>query len=260
MQPKKSLGQHWLSDQTILDAICDAADIHAGDVVLEIGPGTGELTARLLARKAEVVALEIDTALFDHLNKRFARHPSTEFFLQEGDIRTYDLDNMPDEYKIVANIPYYLTAFLMRILTSESTHKPVIAALLVQKEVAERITAQPGNMSILSVATQFYWEVTLGVVVPAKLFAPPPKVDSQVLILNKRTEPMFSGIDSKRFFQIVKSGFSNRRKTLGNSLAGGLRIDKSAIRATLESAGINPGIRAQELSLREWYQIYKAAG
>lgn len=255
---KKSLGQHWLSDKAVLDAMCDAAEVKSGDAVLEIGPGTGELTARLLERKVEVLALEIDTSLFSQLNKRFSNYTSTEFFLQEGDIRTYDFGNMPDEFKIVANIPYYLTAYLMRLLTDESTHKPSIAALLVQKEVAERVTAKPGDMSILSVAVQFYWEAMVGMVVPAKLFIPPPKVDSQILILKRRKQPLLSDVESQPFFRTVKAGFSNRRKTLANSLAGGLRLEKDTVRSLLASVGINPNTRAQELSLEQWQQVHQS--
>jgi 16S rRNA (adenine1518-N6/adenine1519-N6)-dimethyltransferase len=256
-ETKKSLGQHWLHDTESLEAICDAAGVHAGDVTLEIGPGTGELTARLLERGAEVVALEIDQNLLLGLRARFASYDANRFFLQEGDIRTYDLGNMPENYKIVANIPYYLTNHLLRILT-ETAHPPERTALLVQKEVAERVAAQPGDMSIISVAAQLHFEVSKGWLVPAKLFTPPPKVDSQVLILKKRQAPLFPNLDSKRFFQIVKAGFAGRRKTLSNSLSAGLHLSKEATNERLQKAGINPGLRAQALSLEDWNVLYKA--
>lgn len=253
---KKSLGQHWLHDNASLEAMCDAADIAAGDVVLEIGPGTGTLTERLLARGAEVIALEYDTSLTEGLAQKFGHLPASRFFIQEGDIRTYDLNNLPDNYKIVANIPYYLSANLLRILT-ESKHKPSVAALLVQKEVAERVAAKPGSMSFISVAVQFYYDAKLGAEVPARLFTPPPKVDSKILVLNKRATPLFS-LDEKMFFRIIKAGFSNRRKTLLNSLSAGLRVGKAEIKDYLKVAGINPQSRPQELSLDEWHSVFSS--
>ncbi|CAN5607211.1 16S rRNA (adenine(1518)-N(6)/adenine(1519)-N(6))-dimethyltransferaseRsmA [soil metagenome] len=253
---KKSLGQHWLTDAASLEAICDAAAVVRGDVVLEIGPGTGELTAKLLERGAEVTALEIDVSLKPGLEKRFAKYNSTEFYFQEGDIRTYDLSNMPDNYKIVANIPYYLSAYLLRLLT-ESLHKPKRAALLLQKEVAERVAAEPGDMSVISVASQLFYEVYKGWIVPAKLFTPAPKVDSRVLILQRREKPLFDIYDHKAFFRIVKSGFSARRKTLLNSLSGGLRLDKPVTEKWLIDAGVNPADRPQDLSIADWHRLYR---
>ncbi len=256
--PKKSLGQHWLSDKESLEAICDAAGVHAGDVVLEIGPGTGELTTHLLERGAEVVALEIDLSLKPGLENRFRAYPSSQFSFEEGDIRTYDLSRMPPNYKIVANIPYYLTAHLLRLLT-DTPLKPARAALLVQKEVAQRVAAEAGDMSFISVSTQLFYEVNLGWQVPARLFTPPPKVDSQVLILKLRDKPLFDELDVKQFFRITKAGFSARRKTLLNSLSGGLRLEKSVVDEMCAKAGVNPRSRPQELKLEDWYELYKAA-
>lgn len=253
-EAKKSLGQHWLTDVSALDAICDAADIKAGEIVLEIGPGTGTLTDRLIERGAEVVALEFDRELIRDLRKKYQNIPSVA--IQEGDIRTYDFGTLPNGYKIVANIPYYLTSQLIRLI-SESSNPPQTAVLLIQKEVAERVAAGQGSMSLLSVSAQFYWNVTLGREVPAHLFTPPPKVDSQVLILTRRAKPRFD-VDEKLFFQMVKAGFAARRKTLLNSLAGGLRREKADIEAVLKSAAIDPGLRAQALSLEDWYRLYQA--
>jgi 16S rRNA (adenine1518-N6/adenine1519-N6)-dimethyltransferase len=130
---------------------------------------------------------------------------------------------------------------------------------LVQKEVAERVAAGPGEMSLLSVSAQFYWDVSTGREVAAELFTPPPKVDSQILILKRRAEPLFSGVDIQVFFQIVKAGFSSRRKTLLNSLSGGLRITKAQAGELLAGAGIDPKLRPQSLSLPHWHALYKAA-
>lgn len=253
--PKKSLGQHWLHDAAALNAVCAAAEVKNGEVVLEIGPGTGTLTDKLLEHSAEVVALEVDEDLIKRLNAKYQGRPSHEIVIQSGDIRTYDFSALANDYKIVANIPYYLTAYLLRRLTGEQAHKPSVAALLVQKEVAERVAAGPGSMSLVAVATQFYYEVSLGQVVPAQLFTPPPKVDSQILVLKQRPEPLFPDIDSKKFFHIVKAGFSQRRKTLENSLSAGLHISKDQAKQMLEHAGIVPSTRPQNLSLEDWRKL-----
>lgn len=253
---KKSLGQHWLNDKMILQDICDFAEISAGDVVLEIGPGTGTLTDQLIKTGAEVIALEYDPERAADLRKKYANHASTQIFIQEGDIRTYDFGNLL-EYKIVANIPYYVTAYLLRRLTETNAHKPISATLLVQKEVAERLAAAPGDLSISAIAVQFFYEVELGTVVGPEYFTPPPKVDSQVVKLTKREQPLFD-VDQKVFFRIVKAGFSEKRKKLRSSLSGGLRLSKPEAEALLQKAGIDPNKRAQELSLDEWRQLYTA--
>jgi len=250
--PKKSLGQHWLNDDVSLEAMSAAADIQRGDTVLEIGPGTGTLTRVLLEKGASVVAVELDERLADELKREFA---AADFRLHMTSILEFDLTTLPAGYKLVANIPYYLTSKLLRTL-SDSTNPPSQAAVLIQKEVAQRVTAAAGSTSLLSVATQFYWHTSLGAEVPAHLFTPPPKVDSQILILKRRSEPLFS-VDEGVFFRVVKAGFSARRKKLISSLAGGLRCDKSHIKLLLERAGIDANKRAQMLSLDEWYALYQ---
>lgn len=254
--PKKSLGQHWLHDLASLEAMAEAAEVKMGDAVLEIGPGLGTLTEVLLDQGAEVTALEFDQELIPGLEARFRDYQSGRFWLEEGDVRTYDFSNMPEGYKVVANIPYYLTANLMRILTDPKTSRPAAAALLMQKEVAERIAAEPGDMSVLAVAAQFYYEVSLGREVPAMLFTPPPKVDSRILILKSRPEPLFPDVEPAKFFRLAKAGFSQRRKTLLNSLSAGMQLDKVQVKLICESVDVDPGRRAQTLSLEEWYNIY----
>jgi 16S rRNA (adenine1518-N6/adenine1519-N6)-dimethyltransferase len=175
----------------------------------------------------------------------------------EGDILSLNLQELPAGYKVVANIPYYLTSNLIRVLC-ESTNPFSSAALLIQKEVAERVVANPGQMSLLSVSAQYYCQVLLGAFVPAKLFTPPPKVDSQVLELQFRENPLFTDVDAKEFFRLVRAGFSQKRKTLLNSLSAGLDILKPEAMAALDAAGIEPKTRAQALSLNQWYNLYKA--
>ena len=253
---KKALGQHWLEDAASLEAMCDAAEVQMDDQVLEIGPGKGSLTRRLLARDAEVLAIEYDGSLARALRQNFLNDADARIRVEEADIRTYDFGTLPPDYKIVANIPYYLSAYLFRLLT-ETPNKPTVAALLVQKEVAERVCALPGQMSLLSVVMQYYYQCDLGPVVPARLFTPPPKVDSQVLQLLRRSELLFDGVVEKDYFRLVKAGFSNRRKTLLNSLAAGLRRDKTDIQEKLQRAGLRPMSRPQELGMGQWYQLYR---
>jgi 16S rRNA (adenine1518-N6/adenine1519-N6)-dimethyltransferase len=249
--PKKSLGQHWLHDEKTLQSIVDAAEVQSGDIVLEVGPGLGTLTRQLLTRGAKVTAVEFD----ENLAKLLQESPLGEdLTVVHDDILRFDFTQMEPGYKVVANIPYYLTSNLIRLMC-ESPSQFSQAAILIQKEVAERVAAEPGSMSILSVSTQYYCEVGLGPVVRAELFTPPPKVDSQVLILNARPDPLFSDVDTKHFFRIVKAGFSQKRKTLQNALSGGLAISKEDAKQLLDSAGIAPTQRAQALSLSQWHDL-----
>ncbi len=255
--PKKSLGQHWLHDSATLERICDSANVQAGDAVLEIGPGLGTLTRKLLARGANVTAVEFDRMLAVMLQNKVwdGCPPDASLTVIQDDILSFDLRQLPVDYKVVANIPYYLTSNLIRVLC-ESTNPFSSAALLIQKEVAERVVAQPGQMSLLSVSAQYYCEVSLGVSVPRVLFTPPPKVDSQVLELKFRENLLFTDVDAKQFFRIVRAGFSQKRKTLLNSLSAGLSLPKDETRKLLEQADITPNTRAQALSLDQWHKLY----
>ncbi|HZM64276.1 MAG TPA: 16S rRNA (adenine(1518)-N(6)/adenine(1519)-N(6))-dimethyltransferase RsmA [Candidatus Saccharimonadales bacterium] len=250
--PKKSLGQHWLQDGASLQAMCDGVQLGPDDTVLEIGPGLGTLTKQLAARAKEVIAVEFDHGLAQKLP---ARVSSQNLMIIEQDILRFDLTRLPANYKVAANIPYYLTSNLLRVLCESRNHFSK-AALLVQKEVAERVCAQPGGMSLLSVSVQFYCQADLGAVVPARLFTPPPKVDSQILLLAYRGKPLFPNVDTKVFFRIVKAGFAQRRKTLLNSLSAGLHLSRGETTAALEHAAILPTIRAQNLSLDQWHALY----
>jgi 16S rRNA (adenine1518-N6/adenine1519-N6)-dimethyltransferase len=249
-ETKKALGQHWLNDDTSLDQICQSADISPGDHVLEVGPGQGSLTAKLLTAGAVVTAVELDDDLIGPLTRRFT---GQQVAIVHNNILKFDLSSLPKGYKVIANIPYYLTSKLIRMLT-ESVNPFQEAVLLVQKEVAERVAAAPGKMSALSVATQFYCNVGLGPVITAQKFTPPPKIDSQLLLLN------FTGAkfacDTKLFFQLVHAGFGERRKKLSNSLSGGLHMPKSDAEALLQTANLSTNIRAQELTLEEWGRLY----
>jgi len=256
--PKKSLGQHWLTDYTSLQAMLDASQVQPTDTILEVGPGLGSLTELLVHAADNVVAVEFDSDLARGLP---ARVPEDNLRVVNQDILRFDLTSLPPDYKVVANIPYYLTSKLVRVL-SESPNPPLVATLLVQKEVAERLAAKPGNLSILGVTAQYYFEVSLSIVVKAELFTPPPKVDSQIVVLRRRTAPLFAAgepFDVKAFFRVVKAGFGARRKTLLNSLSGGLHLSKPEAAELLTRAGIDPGLRAQNLSLEQWHSVYLAS-
>ena len=254
MTPKKSLGQHWLHDLDVLQAMCDAGEVSKDDTVVEIGPGLGTLTELLVEQAKEVVAVEYDKELFVGLRKSMVRK---NLDIVNDDCLTFDYSKMPAGYKVVANIPYYLTSNLLRVL-SESPNPPAVIALLIQKEVAERVAAKPGDMSILSVTTQYYYQASLDMVVPAELFTPPPNVDSQIIKLVRRATPLFGDLDVPQYFRLVKAGFAQRRKKLRSSLSAGLHIEKSEVEKLLDQAGIDPNARPQELSLEQWHALYSA--
>ncbi len=249
--PNKSLGQHWLHDREVLAHIADCAELNETDTVLEIGPGLGTLTSELLRRSQKVMAVEFDAELARKLPGQF---PGKNLEVIESDILSFDLSSLPAGYKVVANVPYYITSKIIQLLMT-ADNKPSASVLLVQKEVAQRLAAKPGDMSILAISAQLFADVTLGDVVPAEFFTPPPKVDSQVVILKTRTQPFLNDISEKEFFRAVKAGFSAKRKKLRSSLAGGLNIDKDQAEILLANAAISPDARAESLSLDDWARL-----
>jgi len=252
--PNKSLGQHWLNDADSLNQIASNAEITSTDLVLEVGPGLGSLTEVLSSRAQEVWAIELDPDLINHLEIKFK---NTNVQVLPGDILKYNLNDIKAPYKIVANLPYYLTSHFIQII-SESDNPPTIATLLIQKEVAERIAAEPGKKSLLSVTAQYYWEANLSEVIKANLFTPPPKVDSQIIKLTRKQTLLLDPDETKLYFRIVKAGFSQKRKTLLNSLSAGLKLDRDQTAKLLADAQIDQNYRAQKLSLELWLKLYQA--
>ncbi len=250
-EPKKRLGQHWLNDTASLEAIAAAADLSSSDTVLEVGPGLGSLTDYLASSAKKVVAVELDDDLIARLKQRFI---DTNVELEHASILDFDLTKLPAGYKVVANIPYYLTGKLVRQLMT-SSNPPAVAVLLVQKEVAERITAEAGSMSILSVSVQFYAKAEALDIIDRSLFTPPPQVDSQIVRITRFEQPILA-VNEPKFFRLVKAGFGERRKKLRSSLAGGLALDKADVDAALSAANISDTARAQELSLSNWEALY----
>ena len=262
LKNNKSLGQHWLRDRVVLDEIAEEAEIKNGDFVLEIGPGLGTLTSSLLkfaGKDGEILSIEFDENLAKKLPAQF---PGKNLTVKNTDFLDFDLSKLPKNYKVAANVPYYITSKIVeKLLTSEN--KPSIAALLVQKEVAERICAKSGDLSILSIASQIYADCELGQFVPRELFTPPPKVDSQVVILKILekhklecfNEQINTKISEKQFFRIVKAGFTARRKKILKALSANLALSKEQTIEILVQAKVSPDARAQELTIENWLEI-----
>lgn len=249
----KSLGQHWLRDRDVLAHIADQAAITSDDTVLEIGPGLGTLTSELLRRAGKVIAIEFDSELARKLPAQF---PGKNLEVINGDILAFDFSTLPVGYKVVANIPYYITSKIVQQLMT-ADNKPAIAVLLVQREVAQRLASKPGQMSILAISAQIFADVSLGDIVKAQMFTPPPKVDSQVVILQTRQSPFLTDVNEADFFKVVKAGFSAKRKKLRSSLSGGLKLPKAQVELLLNQAQINPDDRAEALSLDDWVRLVK---
>ncbi len=257
LRPKKSLGQNFLVDPVALERVVSAAEVLPQETVLEIGAGLGSLTLKLAESVRRVVAVEIDRQLFPILRETLSAARNID--LRQGDILEMDpgeLIGEPD-YLVVANIPYYITSAVIRHLL-EARHKPRRIVLTVQREVAQRITAGPGEMSLLALSVQVYGKAVIAARIPAGAFYPPPNVDSAVVRVDLYDEPAVPSESLDTFFRLIKAGFSQRRKTLRNTLSAGLRIPAAEIVGTLESCGINPQRRAETLSLEEWGKLVQA--
>jgi 16S rRNA (adenine1518-N6/adenine1519-N6)-dimethyltransferase len=274
IRPKKGLGQNFLVDPAHRARIVTAAELTRDDTVLEIGPGPGVLTELIAEQAGRVIAVELDDRLIPFLRNRFANQPHVS--IVHADILKVDVGALMSEsanqrisesanyesrtthhvsritnYKVVANLPYYLTSAVIRQLL-ESTPPPERLVLTVQREVAERMVAAPPEMSLLALGVQFYCTGQIVEKIPAGAFYPVPKVDSAVVRLDRRPESAAPGVTSEAFFRVAKAGFSQPRKQLRNSLAAGLRFAPAAAEAWLTAAGIDPQRRAETLTLAEW--------
>ena len=251
MPTKKSLGQHWLKDKEVLASIASEANLQSCDTVLEIGPGLGTLTSHLLKGSEQVVAVELDADLARKLPGQF---PGKNLQVFNEDILDFDLSILPAGYKVVANVPYYITSKIIQKLMTDS-NPPSVVVVLIQKEVAERLVAADGDLSILAISAAIFAEAKLGPVVPAAFFTPPPKVDSQVVVLIRRNKPLVSTADQTDFFRVVKAGFSSKRKKIKTSLAGGLGVSKECVGKILVAADISPDVRAENLTIQQWIRL-----
>jgi len=262
LKAKKSLGQNFLQDEAVIDGILAIADLNIEDRVFEIGPGLGALTEHLLARARSVTAIELDHDLILRLGEIFK--DSKGLSLLEGNILEMDLGDylQPAEfedgkYKIVANIPYYITAPIIRLILSLPV-RPERIVLMVQEAVADRLVAPPGGMSLLSLMAQYYADVTKELFVPKSAFSPEPKVDSAVIRLSPKRR--FSLEADRGLFRVARAGFAARRKTLANNLSSSFRIPRKEIEVVLSSLGLHPLVRAQELSVEDWVALADRVG
>ncbi len=254
LHPNKTLGQNFLLDESVLRKVVEAADITPQDVVLEVGPGLGSLTRQLAQYARLVVAVEIDLDLVPALVE--VLRPFSNVNLIRGDILSLNLAKLvtqPD-YLVVANIPYNITSALLRHLLEANT-PPRRLVLTIQQEVAERICASPGEMSILSLSVQVYGQPEITSLIPAAAFYPPPQVDSAIMRVERYPAPLIPSAQLDVFFRLVKAGFSQKRKTLRNALSAGLHLSPKSAQALLQSAQIDPMRRAESLSLDEWHLL-----
>lgn len=251
--PRKELGQNFLADKNILRKLVDAAQVGASDTVLEIGAGLGHLTRVLAETGTHIVSVELDRQLFKNLQVEFAQTPNV--MVLEGDV----LQNPPREwlaqaqlappYRVVANIPYYITSPILRYLL-EAAPPPSRIVLMTQREVAQQIIAKPPHATLLGVSVQFYGAPRIVANVPAGAFYPRPKVDSAIVRIDV-TDPAPT-VDTRHFFRVVRAGFGAKRKQLHNALAGGLQISTAEVGRALLRAKIDPSRRAETLTIAEW--------
>lgn len=260
-RPKKRLGQHFLIDEYALGRIISAAELGSADVIIEVGPGLGTLTKELAKLAAKVIAVEIDAKLVSTLRKKMS--PFRNVKIIHGDMlritpkQLLEAEAVDDRsYKVIANLPYYITSPLLRHFL-EASPKPSMMVVMVQKEVGEAIAAIPGKMSLLSIRVQFYSKPTIIAYVPAESFYPPPKVDSVILRLDVYHQPPIKVSDVSGFFDIISCGFSSRRKQLRNSLAQSLQMSPSEVALLLGKIGIDVKRRAETLSLEEWKRLWE---
>jgi len=268
LKARKGLGQHFLIDQEVLGHITSAAELTPADVILEIGPGLGVLTAELARQSGWVIAIELDSKLAAILKQTLAPFDNVaivnkdilqvepEALLQEQEAGFPPQINSPFSYKVVANLPYYITAPVLRHFL-EASVKPQIMVVMVQKEVAEAIVAKPGEMSLLSVSVQFYGEPRIISIVPAQCFYPAPEVDSAILRVDVYPQPAVAVTSESSFFELVRAGFTASRKQICNSLAQGRGLPKAEVLSLLGRAGIAPQRRAETLTLDEWAKLWQ---
>lgn len=257
IKPTKSMGQNFLTETAVVEEIVEIAGIGDGDLVIEIGPGMGILSREIIASGARLIAVELDRELSELLRQDLAGQES--FSLIEQDARYLDTaeitDNQP--YQVVANLPYSVATVIMRNLM-ESSHPPTRMTVMVQREVAERMTAEPGSMSLLGLATDLYADANIAMIVPPEVFFPPPKVESAVVSIETRPELRGTADARDRMFELATMAFQRKRKTLSNGLSMGLDRPKSELDEILSSLEIDPMRRPQTLGVDEWLRIAEA--
>jgi 16S rRNA (adenine1518-N6/adenine1519-N6)-dimethyltransferase len=257
LRPNKRLGQNFLTDTAALRRILAATQLGENETVLEIGAGVGSLTRHLCQAARRVIAVELDSGLFTILEQTLAAFRNVR--LIHGDILEMDPAELSSgsRYCVVANIPYYITSALLRHLM-EASLRPDRLVLTVQREVATRLTADPGRLSLLALSVQVFGRAKVVASIPAGCFYPAPKVDSAVIRVDLFPSPAISEPMLPAFFQLTKAGFGQKRKTLRNALAAGLNIEAAQVEQLLLSAGLESGRRAETLDLAEWTRLVQA--
>lgn len=257
IKPTKSMGQNFLTETAVVEEIVEIAGIGDGDLVIEIGPGMGILSREIIASGARLIAVELDRELSVLLRQDLAGQDS--FSLIEQDARYLDTAEITDDqpYQVVANLPYSVATVIMRNLM-ESSHPPTRMTVMVQREVAERMTAEPGSMSLLGLATDLYADANIAMIVPPEVFFPPPKVESAVVSIETRPELRGTADARDRMFELATMAFQRKRKTLSNGLSMGLDRPKSELDEILSSLEIDPMRRPQTLGVDEWLRIAEA--
>jgi 16S rRNA (adenine1518-N6/adenine1519-N6)-dimethyltransferase len=253
LHPKKGLGQNFLTDPAALERIVAAADLQVDDTVVEVGAGLGFLTQRLAEQAGLVVAIELDADLVEILHEQVGDLSNVR--IVHGDVlKQSDLGLGHHEYKVVANLPYYVTSAVLRHFL-EREPRPRLMVVTVQREVSDRIVAKPGEMSLLALSVQFYGRPRIVARIPAQAFYPTPKVDSAVVRIEVAGRPSVrlpQGVDERTFFGVARAGFQKRRKMLRNSLSAGLGVAPAQVEEALRRAGLDPRRRPQTLGLQEW--------
>jgi len=257
LRPRKALSQNFLTDAAALDAIVAAAELQPGDRVLEVGPGLGVLTRRLLAAGATVIAVELDPRLAAYLRRELGSEPGFEL-IEADALSLHPRDFFADDdFKLIANIPYHITSPLLHAFL-EGDRPPLLTVLLVQAEVAARVAAPPGQMSYLSVFVQNVADAEVIGQVPAAAFEPAPEVDSAILRLRRRPEPQIAvGPGREPFYRLVQAGFRQRRKQLHNALGRELPVPRTTLAEAFAGCGIDSERRAQTLTLAEWECLHR---
>ena len=260
IKPSRSKGQNFLINEKIYDEIVEAAGINSEDTVLEVGPGLGFLTAKLAKAAKNVVAVELDDKLANFLQIGLDSNDVENVTIVNQDVLKFNPTDLPKGYKVVANLPYNITSIFLRTFLNQK-NRPQSLVLMLQKEVAERLIAKPGEMSMLALSVQFFGEIEIVREVKAGNFWPEPKIDSAVIRLiidnDKRGDVAYD--EEKAFFRLAKFGFSAKRKMLKNNLASGLKISNAEAEKLLISVGLDEHIRAQDLSVSNWQKLFAAA-
>lgn len=255
--PKKSLGQNFLHDPNTLEKIVAVAELTPDSTVLEVGPGTGNLTRYLAQAAGRVIAVELDDRLVPLLQQEFAGQPHVEVL--HGDILEIDLRDLVGDapYTVVANLPYYITSAILRRLLEQGP-RPARMVLTVQREVAERLAAEPGDLSLLAVSVQFYGQPQIVTKLNPAAFWPRPDVESAVVRIDVYPTPIVEVPSEQAFFRVVRAGFSQKRKQLRNAISSGLSVNKARADELLLGSGIDPSRRAETLTLEEWAALTRA--